>query len=121
MINKILNKFSEENKVELKVTDYRKYSERIFKHSKKIRSLVSEYASLSKKLISIRGQAQRASFDAEKIYQEAEKQYLKDSKAAKELGVDVKIFRNPFMQVKKDSDNVTRIAENIIQRTSKLR
>jgi len=108
-------------KVELGIDDYQKYSEEAFSIRKKIEAEVSQYASLSKKLIEIRKNAGRLSVQSSQIQKQAEAQANKDVKAARELGVDPAIIMKPFRQVEKDVDGNIAITERLIKRLANIK
>jgi len=108
-------------KVELGIDDYQKYLEEAFSIRKKIEAEVSQYASLSKKLIEIRKNASRLSVQSSQIQKQAEAQANKDVKAARELGVDTAIIMKPFRQVEKDVDGNIAITERLIKRLANIK
>jgi len=91
----------ESQKVELAIDDYKKYLSEVEQLSKQVESEIDDLLKRFESINADRTKIRKKSVSLGNIKREAEKQVNKDIKAAKDLGIDGKVFYKEYQKVLK--------------------
>lgn len=103
-------------KVELGLKDYDKFLSEIEALDKIAKRDAKKVLKLADDMSAFYRTVRKASFDASQIGKNADKQFEKDFKAAKDLGVDLKPFQQKRREIQKAVSDVEKAAEIMVSK-----
>lgn len=106
-----------ENKVELKMADYKNLLDQALKEKQKIDKVLGEIQSLQKEKSRLSGIIGSASVAMDEILKKGSQQLKIDVKAATDLGLDVKELKGEYNFLKNNIDTWQKLAEKASQIT----
>ena len=115
-LNEIIQESQKPKKVELGLKDYDKFLSQIEALDKIAKRDTKKVLKLADDMSAFYTTVRKASFDASQIGKNADKQFEKDFKAAKDLGVDLKPFQQKRREIQKAVSDVEKAAEIMVSK-----
>ena len=121
MKNEYYQKFTELKKrepkrIDLSIKDLQGYLKKVKQINKTVQKSVKVVLSMHEKTQAARAEVRKENFEAGNIYKQAETQFKKDIKAAKDLGVDSSEFSSLFKAIQGEVDGGNKAIENMLSR-----
>ena len=115
-LNEIIQESQKPKKVELGLKDYDKFLSQIEALDKIAKRDTKKVLKLADDMSAFYRTVRQASFDASQIGKNADKQFEKDFKAAKDLGVDLNPFQKKRREIQKAVSDVEKAAEIMVSK-----